>query len=279
LAKELAAQMLNKPPPPGRFSHIGRWVGAGGTALVVCLVVASLAATGVIDMALAFIALALAWVVAVVTAALSESIQRLSIRKRIAAVVLVAVSVGLILFFVATYEMKYRLELTSVTPDSLPSPSTQCAIPEDALAIFVGGMVSFGNQMPHIIVAMGRNSDGNPFPLLAIDKDRAGNLVIETLRIFGGDGKIITRIDRNEFFINSNFRSKRKDAHTLSVFDDQDREVLFLHFLNTKALLIRGIFQRAPSGQITVTDASVQLPRGGVLKGGCIKNGAIDLLY
>jgi hypothetical protein len=253
--------MLNKPPPPGRFSHIGRWVGAGGTALVVCLVVASLAATGVIDMALAFIALALAWVVAVVTAALSESIQRLSIRKRIAAVVLVAVSVGLILFFVATYEMKYRLELTSVTPDSLPSPSTQCAIPEDALAIFVGGMVSFGNQMPHIIVAMGRNSDGNPFPLLAIDKDRAGNLVIETLRIFGGDGKIITRIDRNEFF------------------DDQDREVLFLHFLNTKALLIRGIFQRAPSGQITVTDASVQLPRGGVLKGGCIKNGAIDLLY
>ncbi len=170
LARELATQLLKEPPSPSRFSHIGRWIAAGGTALAVCLIVASLAAAGVIDMTLAYICLSLAWVVAITASACSESVRGFSTRKITGAILVVALSVGALLFLIGWYETKYRAELTSITPDDLPTPATPCPVPLGATTVLMGSNVAFATKFPHTVIAAGRDEGGKLFPLLSLNK-------------------------------------------------------------------------------------------------------------
>jgi hypothetical protein len=276
LARELAKQILNEPPPKRAWSHrLAISVSTAGVALFACLVIASLAYAGVIDMTSAFIALGAAWFVVVLTSAFSEPIRALSAHRRIAATLGIAMVAALFLLFVGRYEVRYRLELTSITPDTLPTPASACAVPaEPSMAIFLGSNVSIAQRFPHTVIAIGNDEHGQPYPILSIGRDSNGSVFIQNLRIFSAERKIITSVDHNEFFINSNFRSKRPDAHTLIVYDDLDREVLFLHFINSNAISVRGIFQRPPFGGFRVSDNGIE--GGPRISGSCFKDSNID---
>jgi hypothetical protein len=264
-ARSRIAKLAVKPPaspqPPSPWVTLGIWVEAGGVALVAGLIYASFAAAGVIDMTLAYLFLAVAWIAAILTAAFSEKVRHLSLSKRITIVLLVSVVGGLLLVFVGRYEYKYKIELTKITPDNLPTPKNRCDIPDGALKVILGSNFSYANSYPHTVIAIGREKNDKPYAMLAIDKEKSSDeIIISILRIFGDDGRLITRIDDSEPFINSNFRSKKPDPHTLMVYNDRDIEVLNLHFLNKNTLKVGGIFFRPNIGLMNITDNAIEYP-------------------
>ncbi|MGC9995145.1 MAG: hypothetical protein ABSE79_07465 [Terriglobia bacterium] len=63
------------------------------------------------------------------------------------------------------------------------------------------------------------------------------------VRIFGRDGRIVAEIRDNEFSSNPNnyFRKERPDKSTLIVYDQEDKKVLDVRFLNPTTVRFLGI--------------------------------------
>jgi hypothetical protein len=122
-------------------------------------------------------------------------------------------------------------------PANDPSPLSPCGkIPSDAITLFLGNSAVFNNVFPHTVLMVHGES------ILSIGKIGPGMTV--SAKVFSADGRIIAAIVDNEFFINPNnfFRRERPDKSTLVVFDQGDREVLRVRYLNPSAIKILGIF-------------------------------------
>ena len=76
-------------------------------------------------------------------------------------------------------------------------------------------------------------------PVLTLDRDSTGGLVL-ILDLRSKDGRVIARLDRNGYAINrNNYFELNRDKSSFSLIDELGNEVLYVHYLNPKAILIR----------------------------------------
>jgi hypothetical protein len=216
------------PPPSSHFDwpSVGRVLSAGGTALVITLAVGSLSPAGFINMATAYVMLLLSWILGVIVIVLSEVVWKFPVRHRILSGIAAALLLGTIIFGIAYLEYWHNLTMTTIVPGDEPTPSNTCDVGKDMMTIILGSNVAAENGSI-VVFAMGRDEDGNPFPLLTLKKDdETGSWAIERLRLFSNSGVQITNIDMNKLWFNSNFRNERPNYHTIIAFDDNGNETL-----------------------------------------------------
>ena len=168
------------------------------------------------------------------------------------------------------YEHEKNFELTHLVAGNSPTPATVCASQApDKFFVFLGGNVSvLAASGIHTILTMGRDSNGKPLAMFSISNSDRG-ISITKLLIYGRDGKIITSIDSDEYWTNSNFHSKKISPSQLLVYDDQEQEVLNVDFLNNHALKITGIFRHPKMRPLKISDLQMSFGNGNFIKGGC----------
>jgi hypothetical protein len=108
-----------------------------------------------------------------------------------------------------------------------------------------------------------------PYEILTLGRDGEA-LTINRLRLFN-DQEIITILDDDNIWTNSNFRSKRPNEHELIVYDEQDNEVLHIIFMNKLAISITGVFRRPGHGAVKITPDYIITPRQNMYSGNCIE--------
>lgn len=118
-----------------------------------------------------------------------------------------------------------------------PSSCNPSDIPKQALKIFLGrsGLAyTTGDSFTFLEVA-GK---------VLLAARRQGKELLVSARIYSRDDRIVAQIEDNRFVINPNnyFRRERPDKHSLVVFDQQDREVLNIEYLNPTTVMITGLF-------------------------------------
>jgi hypothetical protein len=172
--------------------------------------------------------------------------------------------VGLILYlWIPPQETQFHGWLL---PDNVPiPPDNVCiAIPKDAIAVLLGNEGAFTEE-DRLLVFTFCHRD-----ILWIK--RSGETISINADIF--DGRIVAEIRDNEFYLNQNnmFRMKRPDRHRLIVYDQEERECLNAHFLNPKAVMIKGHFElpECPC-RIGVTESGIFFEHGtGGIQGACM---------
>lgn len=148
-----------------------------------------------------------------------------------------------------------------LTPANLPQPSVPSLSqvpPEerpgaDSYLVYFGTNVSWFSNFPHTILQMGE------VPMIVIDKDERGNIVLSVLRLFDKDGKILARVENNGFWLAGSTRKSRPSKSILRVFDDEDKQVLSIHLLNKKCLEVQGIFNHKGSLPVIITDSNMEM--------------------
>jgi hypothetical protein len=157
-------------------------------------------------------------------------------------------------------------------PAKDPTPPNPCGkIPSDAIALFLGNSAVFGNTFPHTVL-MVRNEN-----VLSIGKSGPGMTV--SAKVFSRDGRIVAQTIDNEFFINPNnfFRRERPDKSTLVVYDQEDRQVLRVRYLNSSAIRILGIFN-FPGISPVIIDEDQLVLSGRVVSHFCFGNNRVDFV-
>jgi hypothetical protein len=106
-------------------------IGAGGSGLVVGLVVGSFSSAGIVDMTVSSVMLAVAWIVGILSIAVSEPVWRLSIPFRVISVVFSGIVLGCVLSSIGIYQYvhlpvpdKGHAELQFVTASPIKDPTT-----------------------------------------------------------------------------------------------------------------------------------------------------------
>jgi hypothetical protein len=141
----------------------------------------------------------------------------------------------------------------TLSPDNLPTPALpQCVppTPKDAFFILFGSNVSWATHFPVTVLEMAGDE------MITVDRNKETNeLFIAVLRIYNSENKIIARIDKDGFWVNPGVRKKWPDKSTLIVFDEQDKEVANIKYLNDRTLMVQGYF-RHPRSPVVQIDAS-----------------------
>lgn len=179
-------------------------------------------------------------------------------------------AIALIVLVCGLQWIDYREEkiLTKLFPGTKPTPVApeNCKIPADAIAVFFGSNVAWGNTYPFTIL------DLSDIKMLSVDKvSNRIELVIDILRIFDDHGNIIAKIDSGGFWVEPGIQRKKPDRSTLLVYDRNDDEVLRVEFLNPRALSVQGIFRTRTGVTVRITSDALLLP-GGRHRQGCFGN-------
>lgn len=152
-----------------------------------------------------------------------------------------------------------------LVPAADPTPQTPCKNPPpNAATIFLGTNAAWIIDTPVVIVRV----DG--LDLLTLKNTPDGLSVFA--KVFSDDSKIIADIENNEFNVNPNnyFKVKRLDKSSLIVYDQQDRAVLNVRFLNPKNIRVSGIFNAPNQKPIIIDDKKINRPSP--MAGSCFKN-------
>ena len=115
-------------------------------------------------------------------------------------------------------------------------PITDCRIPPDAVALFLGDSVGFTTDK---LIAIHAGDD----ELVSIKRETAGIYV--SARVYSEANKVSASISDNELFVNpGNFfeRPDRSDWHTLIVKDNSGKQVLYVSFINKSTIKLLGTF-------------------------------------
>ena len=144
-------------------------------------------------------------------------------------------------------------DYSSLSPANDKTPDNDCGIPEGAVAVFVGSIISWRNEQSgeHTIFSMGG------LPILTIFSVR-NQIDITTLRLFDDRNDIIVRDDNGSIWVNPTVRIKKPDKSTLVVYDHNDDEVLNLRFLNPGALSVQGKFYRRNAPPLVINNGADQ---------------------
>lgn len=136
------------------------------------------------------------------------------------------------------------------------SPVPDCSnSPKGRLFLLHGGNTSWDTEFPRTVIGF-KDQNGVVHRNLVIDKEESGRIAV-TMDIFGPDGKIIARIEKNHFTVNPNnyFDTKiEEDGSTLQVWDQSGREVLFISYLNSCAIKVRALLYFPGNRQIKITN-------------------------
>jgi len=120
---------------------------------------------------------------------------------------------------------------------SLPQPvSSNCPIPRNAVALYLGNRVSVITEFPHVVFRV-RGDE-------ALRIDRTSTDLLMTFLVFNDSGVLVARLDKNTFVAkNPTAHVERPDASHLLVFDDRGTQVLDVQFLNPQAIKMTGILR------------------------------------
>jgi hypothetical protein len=118
------------------------------------------------------------------------------------------------------------------------SISVHCPLQgSDDLVLMIGNNEYVETVFPHTIIAIDCDD------ILQIERESDGSVGIN-LKVFGEDRRIVVEIDHGYFRANQNniFKIDRHHSRsTLSVYDQFDREVLYLHLANRNVLQMRAL--------------------------------------
>lgn len=164
-----------------------------------------------------------------------------------------------------------------LTPANDPDPLSPCTrdpsfiAPPEAVTIFYGSSAAWITS-PKLIVLRVKDTD-----LLAISRTSEG--VSVSAQIYGADERIITQIIDNEFHINPNnyFRIDRTDRHTLIVYDQYNKQVLNVRFLNPRAIKVMGIFHFPDIPPISIGEQAITIGEGRVISNNCSRNDYVGI--
>jgi|GEM_PF-4956002 len=166
-------------------------------------------------------------------------------------------------------------------PDNRPAPFPPPDLSEDfmglsfarpvsinPLFVYFGTCIGVSSHMPHTILQM------HDEPMLTVDRDKRGNLIIQTLKIFDANDDIVIWFDNHKYRMGPTaMRPERPDPHSIVVHDRTATEVLNLRFLNSQTLLLTGLF-RYKGRSAQVFDDHVQIGTLRMVKGFFFENRA-----
>lgn len=160
-------------------------------------------------------------------------------RLQCGGLVIMAALYGVPIYLIHRNQMEKELHSLHgfLIPDSDPMPNG-CAPAGDQITMYLGARAVRTAHFPLTVVRV-RNSS-----VLVVNRTGEGNLGI-SLEIKSVDGKIVAKVDDNEFVINQNnyFDMKRPDRSSLTVLDQYGAEVLNARYMNVRAFSLSAKFQ------------------------------------
>lgn len=131
-----------------------------------------------------------------------------------------------------TKSVKRELSLLhgGLVPANDPDPPNLCSLVDDELGLYFGEMQVKASRFPLTVIEIAKK------PAVVMDRNADGSLSL-SLDVRSKDGRIIAKLDRNVLTINQNnyLSMERKDRSSLSVTDQNGREVLRARYLNRRA--------------------------------------------
>ena len=176
--------------------------------------------------------------------------QELPWKHRFAAGALVFVAdlAALLYLYRVNAARELKEQVAPLVAASLPQPvSSNCPIPKNAVALYLGNRVSVITEFPHVVFrAHGDNT---------LRIDRVSSDLLITFRVFDDSGALVARLDRNTFTATkSAAHVERPDASRLLVFDDRGTQVLDVQFLNPQAIKMTGILRYPRVDPIVISE-------------------------
>jgi hypothetical protein len=162
------------------------------------------------------------------------------------------------------YQWELQQAFGTLIPANDPTPPELCrenGVPASTLSngsrmsIFAGTNVYSESRLDHLALVQ-----INGVTVLSLSKTRGA--VAVSGDIYSGTGDLV-HFDQNHFETRSDigFKPERPDRHTLRVFDNWHQEVLYIRFLNSSAIKLRGVFWVPGAiGPVQVTDDYVRTP-------------------
>lgn len=91
--------------------------------------------------------------------------------------------------------------------------------------------------------------------------------------VFSEDGKIVAQIIDNRFYVNPNnfFKMERPNAHSLVVYDLQEKKVLDVSYINSHSVKVSGTFH-VSGGLPVVVDQNQLLIGGNSISDSCFED-------
>jgi hypothetical protein len=158
-------------------------------------------------------------------------------RFAVGMLVLVADLAALLYLYRVNAARELKEQVAPLIAASLPQPvSSNCPIPKNTVALYLGNRVSVITDFPHVIFRVHGDE--------ALRIDRAASDLLITFRVFNDSGALVASLDRNTFTTRSSAAHvERPDASHLLVFDDRGTQVLEVQFLNPQAIKMTGILR------------------------------------
>jgi len=177
-----------------------------------------------------------------------------------------------LLFFLNAERSELRTQLTGeLLPAAEPEPTNPCPdVPPNAFKIFMGNSASWTTNTAHTILRIGTED------VISIRRTNRGLAL--SCKVFSRDGRIVSRIRDNIFDVNPNnyFRLERRDRHSLVVYDQADRQVLSVRFLNPSTMYLLGDYQ-VPGHPVVVIGPEETRIGGVTLSRNCFGNNKVDI--
>ena len=157
-------------------------------------------------------------------------------------------------------------------PGNKPAPDSVCGgsqknLPNGAIAFFLGSNEFWTtDDMQNNILTL---DDG-----LTIAMKRKEDGLLFSVEMFDTEKKLVAKINNNKsILISKNYSyNERPDRSTLSLYDDHDREMLHIEYLNKQNVLIRGVLTGRNGTTIFITDDFIIVPGPNALSGTCHGN-------
>ncbi len=149
-----------------------------------------------------------------------------------------AISLSVVVLFFAlsfrAYSKNVERELSllhgGLVPANDPDTPNLCNLVDDELGLYFGNMQVKACRFPLTVIRIAGK------PAVVMDRNADGSLSL-SLDVRSKDGRIIAKLDKNVLTINQNnyLSMERKDRSSLSVTDQNGREVLRARYLNRRA--------------------------------------------
>ena len=150
------------------------------------------------------------------------------------------------------------------TPDLGMDPRDEAYPPDSASIIFLGNCIAWNTRFPLTVIQ--QKTSQSEENMIVLGKE--GNGLWVSAKFFDQSGKITCEIVRNHFYVNRR-NSFRIDStpHSLSVFNDEAKRVLYIEFLNNRTIYVLGDFYLRGGTHLVIRPDHIDLPGGGYLSG------------
>jgi hypothetical protein len=145
-------------------------------------------------------------------------------------------------------------------PSNKPTPRGPCDLvstkqPDGTVAIFAGSNEFWSDVSGQIDIL---TLDGTP--VVTTRKSERGLLF--SIEMFNLEKKLVAKISDNKSILipkNYAYNKRSKDRSTITLFDDFDKEVLYVEYLNNRTVLIRGVFTGPNGTTVAINDNEILL--------------------